>query len=535
MFDFKNPDYATVFKERADRLIRLRQNPQLLQSVKIHYKHNPIDFISDWGITYDPMRAKEGMPAYLPFILFNKQIEWLEWVLERWHTRTPGITEKSRECGVSWLSIALGCTLCLFNEGLAIGYGSRKAEYVDKLGVPKSLLEKGRIFLEWLPPEFNYGWIRSNKHNSSLMKLTFPATNSIISGEGGDGIGRGDRASLYFVDESAFLERPQLIEASLSNTTQCRIDVSTVHGNSNPFALKRHAGNISVFTFHWRDDPRKDIEWYKKQEEILDPITLAQEVDIDYLASVEGILIPSAWVQSAIDAHIKLGIKPTGVRKGALDVSDEGKDLNAFCGRHGILIEYIEQWSGKGSDIYDTVVRAFNLCDNLGYTQFDYDADGLGAGVKGDSRVINNSRINKLSVKAFRGSAKVFEPEKEAIKGRKNEDFFSNAKAQAWWLLRTRFQNTFRAVNEGMDIHPDNIISISSNLKDKNKLISELSQPTYSINNAGKIIVDKQPDGMRSPNLADSVMMAFAPIQTVMRINPAIQQRRPIMGNGMMR
>jgi hypothetical protein len=33
---------------------------------------------------------------------------------------------------------------------------------------------------------------------------------------------------------------------------------------------------------------------------------LAQEVDIDYAASVEGVLIPSAWVQAAVDAHIKL-------------------------------------------------------------------------------------------------------------------------------------------------------------------------------------------------------------------------------------
>ena len=74
-FDFKNPDYASVFQERADRLTRLRQNPQLLQSLKIHYKHNPADFINDWGMTYDPMRARENIPAMLPFILFEKQRE----------------------------------------------------------------------------------------------------------------------------------------------------------------------------------------------------------------------------------------------------------------------------------------------------------------------------------------------------------------------------------------------------------------------------------------------------------------------------
>ncbi len=47
----------------------------------------------------------------------------------------------------------------------------------------------------------------------------------------------------------------------------------------------------------------------------------------------------------------------------------------------------------------------------------------------------------------------------------------------------------------------------------KNKLIVELSQPTYSVNGVGKIVVDKKPDGTKSPNLADSAMIAFAPIE----------------------
>jgi hypothetical protein len=38
----------------------------------------------------------------------------------------------------------------------------------------------------------------------------------------------------------------------------------------------------------------------------------------------------------------------------------------------------------------------------------------------------------------------------------------------------------------------------------------ELSRPTYSLNGAGKIIIDKAPDGMKSPNLYDAVMIRFA-------------------------
>jgi hypothetical protein len=40
------------------------------------------------------------------------------------------------------------------------------------------------------------------------------------------------------VDESAFLKRPLLIDAALSQTTRCRIDLSSVNGMNNPFAQK---------------------------------------------------------------------------------------------------------------------------------------------------------------------------------------------------------------------------------------------------------------------------------------------------------
>jgi hypothetical protein len=360
----------------------------------------------------------------------------------------------------------------------------------------------------------------------------FPQTGSNIGGEAGSNIGRGNTTGLYFVDESAFLERPSLIEAALSQTTNCRLDISTPNGMGNPFAQKRFGGKIDVFTFHWRDDPRKDDAWYAKQKEELDPVTLAQEIDIDYAASVEGVLIPSKWVQSAIDAHIKLGFSPTGARTGSLDVADEGKDENAFVGRHGVVLDHAELWSGKGGDILETVQRAFRICDTHRYASIKYDADGLGAGVRGDARVINDARgrDRKIQVDAFRGSAGVFRPEAQDEPGRKNQDFFANCKAQSWWGLRQRFQRTHRAVEAAAvgavgGFNPDDLISIPSMLPCRVKLVGELSQPTFTINMAGKIVVDKAPDGTKSPNLADAVMMEFATVQSPMQISAEALKR----------
>lgn len=511
-FDWRNPDYVSVFRRRVDALNRIRSNPKCLPGLKNFYRENPARFISDWGVTVDPRNVEIGRPPLVPFVLFPRQIEWVDWVMESWRNRRPGVSPKSRESGVSWLAMALSCTLCLFHEGVAIGAGSRKEEYVDKIGSPKSLFWKARKFVETLPVEFRGGF--DPKNDAPYMRVMFRETDSIITGEAGDNIGRGDRASLYFVDESAYLEHPDAVDAALSATTNCRIDVSTPNGLGNPFHRKViEWPSERIFRFHWRDDPRKDEAWYQKQIAELDPVTVAQEIDINFAASVEGVVIPSAWVQAAIDAHKVLGFMPTGSKSGALDVADEGRDTLAFCGAHGPMIEALEEWSGKGDDIFGSVQKTFRLCDELGYDGFVYDGDGLGAGVRGDARVINATRAaNKqrpLNVNMFRGSAGVEGPTQEDVKGRKNEDFFANLKAQSWWSLRLRFQKTFRAVKEGATFNADELIVIPSELKNRNKLCAELSQPTYSINTVGKILIDKAPNGARSPNLADAVMIKF--------------------------
>lgn len=888
-FDFKKPDYPAVFQWRYDRLCKIRKKPSVLLGMFQHYSEHPGQFIIDWGMTFDPRNVEVGLPAYCPFILFPRQEEAIAWIIERWKNREPGLADKSREMGMSWLTIALACTMCLFHDGFSMGFGSRKQEYVDKLGDLKAILPKARMFMSLLPPEFRRGWtLRDAPH----MRIQFPETQSFISGESGDGIGRGDRVSIYVVDEAAWLPRPQLIEQSLSNTTNCRIDVSTPRGMANPFGKKRFGGKINVFSMHWAqpldakivtpsgyrsmgglsigdlvigsngksakvlgvypqgekevfrvhfsdgsyteccddhlwaiinvgdqreerrhiraikplsslrydyvardsrgykvhryqiplisspvefasetlpldayvigcilgdgsapkksstsvklinsdvelialinavlpigcflyhdgdivyrfsvddsyrggtkgrgwhnpvnqamrtlglsgsrcytkfipdvykfaspedrlsllqglldtdgslcasdpgigrfyststclisdvvfvvqslggtakvsvnpavrrtfpgdrtydcvesytvhiklpnglipfrlsrkvsgykpsskykprrsivdveyvglkntqcikvsaedslyltddfivthnsEDPRKDEAWYKRKcEHIDDPVVIAQELDLDYSASMEGVLIPAIWVQASIDAHIKLGIKPCGIRKLGLDIADEGKDKNAIGGRYGILVEYLEQWSGKDSDIYHTVEKTCARADLFDYRIVVFDSDGLGAGARGDARVINEKRnregTSKIKFIPFRGSGSVIDPEKDPFlndgsekdgqKGRTNEDYFKNAKAQSWWELRRRFLNTYRAVVLGLPYNEHNIISIPRTLKDCTKLVTELSQPTYSQNNVGQIIVDKNPDGIASPNLADALMIVFS-------------------------
>lgn len=532
-FDWRAPDYRPVFQARAARLAWLRaaeiadpadrrsQSAARFAQVRAYYATAPegiADFIEDWGITFDPGLIRRKQNPYVPFLLFPKQREFVNWLVAKVRAGENGLADKTRQMGFSWLAVSIGCALCIFEEGFVAGYGSRKAEYVDLLGSPKALFPKARMFMERLPVEFRAGYVVGK--TDKLMNLTFPATGSIMMGEAGDNIGRGGTTALYVVDESAFLEHPDTVDASLGQGHGCRIDISTPNGRGNPFAQKRfdpHQGPDYVFTMHWRDDPRKHDAWYAEQKRKLSAVVLAQEVDIDYTASVAGVVIPAAWIRAAVDAHLKLGVRITGERRSAFDVADEGGDMCAVATCQGVLVEEVEEWSGSGADIHRSTQHAFSVCDRQGVDSLVYDADGLGAGVRGAGRVLNEIRARpevrrpQVSLLAFRGSGAVWKPEAQQEKGRKNKDYFKNCKAQSWHWLKQLFYNTYRAIEEGHAFDPDEIISLSGNMKNLQKLIAELSQPTWEEDTLGKMVVDKTPEGTKSPNLADAVMMLYSP------------------------
>lgn len=526
--DFRNPLYLPIWRARHERLLKLREEPALLRAAKVYYRSHLADFINDWGVTIDPRNVERNIPAVAPFVLFTRQREWVEWAVDHWRTSRNGLMDKSRDVGASWLAVTTAAALCMFERNLVIGMGSRKEDLVDKSGDPSCLFYKARFFTQHVPREFRPGW-DLRKHNSH-MRISYPDTDSVITGEAGNGIGRGARTSIYMVDEAAWLEQPDKIDASLSMTTNCRIDMSSVNGNANSFARRRHNGSVDVFSFHWRDDPRKDDAWYAKQVATLDPITLAQEIDLNYNASVENIILPSEWVNACVDAHVKLDLLPSGERRGALDIADEGKDKNAFGVSHGILLEHVESWSGKGSDLMETTKRAFRLAElHKTNNAFRYDADGFGASVRGDAKTLNEARtearVKTIRADPYRGSEAVLDPERK-VPGtdRTNKDYYKNRKAQAWFHLRDRMRETYKAINGG-PYDADMIVSISSTIKELPQLLNELSQATYKQDTVGKMLVDKQPDGTLSPNLADVAVILYAPTRPPMRVAHSVLER----------
>lgn len=477
------------------RLKRLRSEPAPEHAAELRRSASDIcHWVDQHCRTYDPRRT----PADIPFKLFPRQAEFLRWLEERERQREHWIAEKSRDVGFTWLCVAFAVHRWLFRPGVAIGFGSRKLELVDRLGDPDSILEKARYLLRHLPHwMLPAGWESAD----NWCRILNPSNGSTITGEGGDNIGRGGRKSMYFVDEAAFLEHPQKVEAALSQTSEVIGWLSTPNGPGNPFAVKRHSGRFPVFTFHWRDDLRKGAEWYARQKEILDPVTLAQEIDIDYSASVEGICIPAAWARAAVG----LDLPASGPVICGFDVAEEGKNRNVLIARQGPRVLRVTSWSHCNTT--QSAWRAAELCEQLGGAVLNYDCIGVGAGVRGTLESSERElRFAPVAVNGGEAPTGTIWPD-----GKTSKERFLNRRAEVWWSLRRRFERAYEHATEGVDHPAEDMISLPEDVPD---LLSDLSLPLYAVTDTGKIKIESKDAmakrGVKSPDFADALAYAFA-------------------------
>jgi phage terminase large subunit len=454
-------------------------------------------WVNSWAWTFDPRET----PSVLPFDLFPKQAEFLGWLQTREAAKEDGLVEKSRDMGVTWLCAAYALHGWLFRPGFKCGFGSRKLDLVDKLGDPDSIFEKIRFLLYHLPKWMLPAGFNRKQHDNEA-KLLNPSADAAITGEGGDNIGRGGRSRVYFVDEAAFLDHPQLVDRALSQNTKVRIDVSTPNGPGNPFATRRHSGIVPVFTFHWRDDPRKGEEWYEAEKRRMNnAVNVAQELDIDYSASIEGICIPGAWVRAAVG----LNLPAAGPIYTGLDVAGEGSNLNVLVPRRGPVVYSPISWSQCNTT--QTAHRAAQECGKLRASYLYYDCVGVGEGVRGGLA----SFAAPLSFVPVAVNGGGHPTEARWPDGRASREKFLNLRAELWWIARTRFEKTYEHVN-GLAVHPvDELVSIPNHPQ----LIADLSLPCYFPTENGKIQIESKKQmrtrGVKSPDFGDAFVYSFHP------------------------
>lgn len=229
------------------------------------------------------------------------------------------------------------------------------------------------------------------------------------------------------------------------------------------------------------------------------------------------VVIPAAWVEASVGLCERLGIEATGKLYSGLDVAgaEEGGDENAQCIRKGIEVVSLEKWNGLDTSL--TTHRAVKEMRRLGCQEGYYDSAGVGEGVTGEwaSMGRRGEAPDGMTLTAWNGGMKVMDPDSRVNpddpRSPLNKDQYANLKAQAWMMLRRRFENAWKA-SQGREYDAEMMISLPAGLANLAQLQDELSQPQQKQSGTGKVMVDKAPDGGRSPNLADAVCIAFMPI-----------------------
>lgn len=243
-------------------------------------------------------------------------------------------------------------------------------------------------------------------------------------------------------------------------------------------------------------------------------------------ADSELAIIKPSWISAAIDAHIKLGFEPEGEKRVGQDVADGGKDSSALVYTHGSVVLDIDEWRGEDTEF--TACRAYSYAREVGADMLVYDSIGVGAGVKATvNRLRRAEQIElggetiSLRVAGFNAGGEVINKAKLWRTGKTNGDMFYNVKAQAWWALAERFRKTFKAVREGGEFNPDEMISLPSSLPHLEQLRAELSRPRVDYGDNGKVQVESKAQMKKrqipSPNLADALVMCYAPIKNTSR------------------
>lgn len=501
-----------ALRERDRRLAWCRaDSTKRFPALLTYYAKHVPQFIDDWALTFDP-RLRDA--KLIPFKLYPKQWELAEGLLDSYHTGESLTLVKSRDSGASWLACCIAVSLAIFESGFTCLVGSQLESKIDQSGTnANTLFGKCRMFLEYLPEELRGGW--TPKNGDLYMRLWWP-NGSVLFGQAGEAIGRGERASIALLDEYAHLLHPDKIDEALMATTPCKWYISSVNGTSNPFARRAMDGKNRTFWYRWTDDPKKTPEWAAKIIATDGQRKFDREYGCDFLAGNADQMIKQAWLDAATDAHIKLKLEPVGRRYGGLDVGAGGDDANAFAVVHGgMLVERVDIWPSS-VDQFRECEKAVRLAEAYGVFAFAGDAVGVGAGLEGTFKQImarrKDERKSYIAFDPFKASSapefpwKQYRPVSKDLVG----DILPNRKSQGYDDLARRLEITYNAVTmPDYKYDQRDIVSFSSKNPSHNQLMQELAQITSEWRGQ-KLYVDKYGDGA-SPNAADAVMIALAP------------------------
>ena len=185
-------------------------------------------------------------------------------------------------------------------------------------------------------------------------------------------------------------------------------------------------------------------------------------------------LISLAWVTAAREQEVE----PTGEPNVGCDIARFGTDDSSMIGRQGDVVLGAETWHGN-----DTMQTTGKI-KNRGW-KANVDVIGVGAGVV-DRLKEQGFPVNGVNV----GESAI------------DKEHFKNLRAELYWNLRDRFKDG-----------EIDLSRIQQNVYDR--LSGELTSIKYKYTSKGQIQIEAKKEMKkrlgRSPDLADALMLAFAP------------------------
>ena len=232
---------------------------------------------------------------------------------------------------------------------------------------------------------------------------------------------------------------------------------------------------------------------------------------------IENGLIKPEWFDACVDAHIKLGMKPFGVKRVTHDPSDLGSDPKATLVRTGHIITNVLQRTDL--DVNEGSDWALGIAINENADIYEWDVGGMGVALK---REVNDALDGKrITPHQFNGACsvdhpeRIYEPSGAEIQAKQMtwEQVCKNLRAQCYLKVRSRIYNTYAAVVHNVMTDPDKLISFSSDCENLTTLRSELCRMPIKPNSSGLFEMYTKKEmrekfKVRSPNCADVLMMS---------------------------
>jgi hypothetical protein len=243
-------------------------------------------------------------------------------------------------------------------------------------------------------------------------------------------------------------------------------------------------------TFDGEDSPRVSARYVNEIE-----VEFGRDSDM-FRVRVQGqfpvesdfTLIPKDWVMAAFEreASTLRRLSNKNFDAAGVDVARYGENKTVFVLVKGVTVVGIKQYHKQST--MKTAAQVVALCAAVEPNNIKVDEIGVGAGVV--DRVVEQG-YNVTGVEVGRAAV--------------DKDKFANLRAEYFWQLRKRFE--------------DGNISLKPLVKtltkpDMIKFVEQICSIRYEHNPSGKIAIwskeKMRRDGLKSPDLADALMLAFA-------------------------